>query len=78
MNELLCEIQKGISNPLSDENFLINTMTKNDPNGKKIVGDKYNFKANNLFAYFYIVRYHIVLNDIDYKKNSKFVENTFF
>ena len=35
MNELLGEIQKGISNPLSDENFLINIMTKNDPNGKK-------------------------------------------
>ena len=47
INELFGEIQKGISNPLSDENFLINTMTKNDPNGKKIVGNKYNFKTNN-------------------------------
>ena len=43
MNELLGEIQKGISNPLSDENFLINIMTKNDPNCEKIVGNKYNF-----------------------------------
>ena len=66
MNELLGEIHKGISNPLSDENFLINTMSKNDPNGEKIVGNKYNFKTNNLSAYFYIVLYHIVLNDVDY------------
>lgn len=71
MNELLGEIQKGISNPLSDENFLINTMAKNDPNGEKIVGNKYDFKTNNLFTYFYIVLYHIVLNDVDYIKKCQ-------
>ena len=71
MNELLGEIQKGISNPLSDENFLINIMTKNYPNGKKIVGNKYYFKTNNLSAYYYIVLYHIVLNDIDYIKKCQ-------
>jgi len=68
MNELFDEIKKGISNSLFNEKFLINTMTKNDPNGKKIVGNKYNFNTNNLSAYFYIVLYHIVLNDIDYIK----------
>ena len=78
MNELLGEIQKGISNPLSDENFLINIMTKNDPNGKKIVGNKYYFKTNNLSAYFYIVLYHIVLNDIDYIKRCQVCGKYFF
>jgi len=78
MNELLGEIQKGISNPLSDENFLINTMIKNDPNGEKIVGNKYNFKTNNLSAYFYIVLYHIVLNDIDYIKRCQVCGKYFF
>ena len=78
MNELLIEIQKGISNPLSDEKFLINTMTKNDPNGKKIVGNKYNFKTNNLSAYFYIILYHIVLNDIDCIKRCQVCGRYFF
>ena len=71
MNELFDEIKKGISNSLFNEKFLINTMTKNDPNGKKIVGNKYNFNTNNLSAYFYIVLYHIVLNDIDYIKRCQ-------
>ena len=78
MNELLGEIQKGISNPLSDENFLINTMAKNDPNGEKIVVNKYNFKTNNLYTYFYIVLYHIVLNDIDYIKKCQVCEKYLF
>lgn len=78
MNELFGEIHKGISNPLSDENFLINTMVKNDPNGEKIIGNKYNFKTNNLFAYFYIVLYHIVLNDIDYIKKCQVCGKYFF
>ena len=78
MNELLGEIQKGISNPLSDENFLINIMTKNDPNGEKIVGNKYYFKTNNLSAYFYIVLYHIVLNDIDCIKRCQVCGKYFF
>lgn len=78
MNELFGEIQKGISNPLSDENFLINTITKNDPNGEKIVGNKYDFKTNNLFTYFYIILYHIVLNDIDYIKKCQVCGKYFF
>lgn len=78
MNELFGEIQKGISNPLSDENFLINTMAKNDPNGEKIVVNKYNFKTNNLYTYFYIVLYHIVLNDIDYIKKCQVCGKYFF
>lgn len=78
MNELFGEIKQGISNPLSNENFLINTITKNDPNGEKIVGNKYDFKTNNLFTYFYIILYHIVLNDIDYIKKCQVCGKYFF
>lgn len=78
MNELMNKIEKGFSNPLSDEDFLINTMTKNDPNGEKIVGNKYDFKTNNLFTYFYIVLYHIVLNDVDYIKKCQVCGKYFF
>lgn len=78
MNELLSKIEEGISNPLSDEDFLINTITKNDPNGENIVGNKYDFKTNNLFTYFYIVLYHIVLNDIDYIKKCQVCGKYFF
>lgn len=78
MHELFSKIKEGISNPLSDEDFLINTMTKNDPNGENIVGNKYNFKTNNLFTYFYIVLYHIVLNDVDYIKKCQVCGKYFF
>lgn len=78
MNELFGKIKQGISNPLSNENFLINTITKNDPNGEKIVGNKYDFKTNNLFTYFYIILYHIVLNDIDYIKKCQVCGKYFF
>ena len=78
MNELLSKIEEGISNPLSDEDFLINTITKNDPNGENIVGNKYDFKTNNLFTYFYIVLYHIVLNNVDYIKKCQVCGKYFF
>ena len=78
MHELFSKVKEGISNPLSDENFLINTITKNDPNGENIVGNKYYFKTNNLFTYFYIVLYHIVLNDVDYIKKCQVCGKYFF
>lgn len=78
MKELFGKIQEGISNPLSDEDFLINTMTKNDLNGENIVGNKCDFKTNNLFTYFYIVLYHIVLNDVDYIKKCQVCGKYFF
>ena len=78
MHELFSKVKEGISNPLSDENFLINTITKNDPNGENIVGNKYDFKTNNLFTYFYIVLYHIVLNDVDYIKKCQVCGKYFF
>lgn len=78
MHELFGKIKEGISNPLSDEDFLIYTMTKNDPDGKKIVSNKYDFKTNNLYTYFYIVLYHIVLNDVDYIKKCQVCGKYFF
>ena len=78
MHELFSKVKEGISNPLSDENFLINTITNNDPNGENIVGNKYDFKTNNLFTYFYIVLYHIVLNDVDYIKKCQVCGKYFF
>ena len=48
-------------------------MLKNDPDGKKIIGHEYNFKTNNLFAYFYIILYYVTLNDVEYIKNAKYV-----
>lgn len=78
MHKLFGKIKEGISNPLSDEDFLINTMTKNDPDGKKIVSNKYDFKTNNLYTYFYIVLYHIVLNDVDYIKKCQVCGKYFF
>lgn len=78
MHELFDKIKEGISNPLSDEDFLINAMTKNDPDGKKIVSNKYDFKTNNLYTYFYIVLYHIVLNDVDYIKKCQVCSKYFF
>lgn len=78
MNELFGEIQKGISNPLSNEDFLIENMLKNDPDGKKIIGHEYNFKTNNLFAYFYIILYHITLNNVEYIKKCQVCGKYFF
>ena len=78
INELFGEIQKGISNPLSNEDFLIENMLKNDPDGKKIIGHEYNFKTNNLFAYFYIILYHITLNNVEYIKKCQVCGKYFF
>lgn len=77
-NNILAKITETISDPLSDENFLIENMLKNDPDGKKIVGHEYNFKTNNLFAYFYIVLYYITLNDVEYIKKCQVCGKYFF
>ena len=54
-SNILNKIKETLSDPLSNEDFLIENMLKNDPDGKKIIGHEYNFKTNNLFAYFYII-----------------------
>lgn len=77
-NNILTKITENMSDPLSDENFLIENMLKNDPDGKKIVGHEYNFKTNNLFAYFYIVLYYITLNDAEYIKKCQVCGKYFF
>ena len=78
MHELFGKIKEGISNPLSDEDFLIYTMTKNAPDGKKIVSIKYDFKTNTLYTDFYIVLYHIVLNDVNYINKCQVCGKYFF
>lgn len=77
-NNMLDKIKDGISNPLADEDFLIDNILKNDPNGEKVIGHEYQFKTNNLFAYFYILLYHITLNDVEYIKRCQVCGKYFF
>ena len=42
-SNILNKIKETLSDPLSNENFLIENMLKNDPDGKKIIGHKYSF-----------------------------------
>lgn len=77
-SNILNRITETLSNPLSDENFLIENILKNDPDGKKIVGHEYNFKTNNLFAYFYIILYYITVNDVEYIKKCQVCGKYFF
>lgn len=74
-SNILNKIKETLSDPLSNEDFLIENLLKNDPDGKKIIGHEYNFKTNNLFTYLYIILYHITLNNVEYIKNIKYVEN---
>lgn len=77
-DNILYKIKNGISDPLADENFLIDNILKNDPNGEKVIGHEYQFKTNNLFAYFYIILYHIALNDVEYIKKCQVCGKYFF
>lgn len=77
-SNILNKIKETLSDPLSDEEFLIENMLKNDPDGKKIIGHEYNFKTNNLFAYFYIILYHITLNNVEYLKKCQVCGKYFF
>lgn len=77
-SNILNKIKETLSDPLSNEDFLIANMLKNDPDGKKIIGHEYNFKTNNLFAYFYIILYHITLNNVEYIKKCQVCGKYFF
>lgn len=77
-SNILNKINETLSDPLSNEDFLIENMLKNDPDGKKIIGHEYNFKTNNLFAYFYIILYHITLNNVEYIKKCQVCGKYFF
>lgn len=77
-SNILNKIKETLSDPLSNEDFLIENMLKNDPDGKKIIGHEYNFKTNNLFAYFYIILYHITLNNVEYIKKCQVCGKYFF
>ena len=77
-NALFKEIINKNPNPLSDENFLINTLEYNDPFGRYTIPSSYNFQTNSLYTYFYIILYHIVINDKDYIKKCQVCGNYFF
>ena len=77
-NTLFKEIINKNPNPLSDENFLINTLEYNDPFGRYTIPSSYNFQTNSLYTYFYIILYHIVINDKDYIKKCQVCGNYFF
>ena len=77
-NALLKEIINKNPDPLSDENFLINTLEYNDPFGRNTIPSSYNFQTNSLYTYFYIILYHIVINDKDYIKKCQVCGNYFF
>ena len=77
-DNILYKIKDGVSDPLADEDFLIETILKNDPDGEKVIGHEYTFKTNNLFAYFYIVLYYITLNDVEYIKKCHVCGKYFF
>ena len=77
-NALFKEIINKNPNPLSDENFLINTLEYNDPFGRYTIPSSYNFQTNSLYTYFYIILYHIVINDKDYIKKCQDCGNYFF
>lgn len=75
---LLNEIINKNSNPLGDENFLINLFSKNDPLGANTIPSSYNFKTDSLYTYFYIILYHIVINEKEYIKKCQVCGNYFF
>ena len=77
-DNILYKLKNGISDPLADEDFLIDNILKNDPDGEKVIGHEYQFKTNNLFAYFYILLYHITLNDVEYIKRCQVCGKYFF
>lgn len=77
-NALLQEIINENSDPLSDENFLISTLEDRDPFGRNTIPSSYNFKTNNLYTYFYIILYHIVINEKEYIKKCQICGNYFF
>jgi hypothetical protein len=77
-SNILNKTKETLSDPLSNEDFLIDNMLKNDPDGKKIIGHKYSFETNNLFTYFYIILYHITLNNVEYIKKCQVCGKYFF
>lgn len=79
-NNILIEeiINNNNSNPLSDENFLINNFEKNDPLGINTIPSSYNFQTNSLYTYFYIILYHIVINEEEFIKKCQICGNYFF
>lgn len=77
-NALLQEIINKNPDPLGDENFLINTLEDSDPFGRNTMPSSYNFQTNSLYTYFYIILYHVIVNEEDYIKKCQVCGNYFF
>ena len=75
---LIKEVLNNNPNPLSDENFLIKNFEERDPFGINTIPSSYNFQTNSLYTYFYIILYHIVINEEDYIKKCQVCGNYFF
>lgn len=78
MENIKVKLLEGDSNPLSNEDFLISSLIKDDPDGTKINSSKYSFKTNSIFTYFYIVLYHITCENNEFIKKCQVCDRYFF
>lgn len=65
---ILEESMKSTKEPLSDEDFLINQLLQNNSKENKIYAKGPIFKTLDIYTYFYIVLYHIVVKKYEYIK----------
>lgn len=68
MLNILEESMKSTKEPLSDEDFLINQLLQNNSKENKIYAKGPIFKTLDIYTYFYIVLYHIVVKKYEYIK----------
>src|SRR5574344_146769 len=72
------KVLEGDTNPMSNEEFLISSLIKDDPDGTKMNSSKYSFKTNSIFTYFYIVLYHITCENNEFIKKCQVCGRYFF
>lgn len=77
MKKALSNISKNTPNPLLDESYLVNYLLEYDNNNDKIYGGTETFTTSNIYTYFYIILYHIVLNKYEYINKCKICGNYF-
>lgn len=68
MLDILENITNKSKNSLYTEDFLINNLLQKNQRGNKIYGVGPIFKTLDIYTYFYIVLYHITLNNYEYIK----------
>ena len=77
MKKALSNISENTPNPLLDESYLVNYLLEYDNNNDKIYGGTETFTTSNIYTYFYIILYHIVLNKYEYINKCKICGNYF-